>query len=318
MVNEIDSFFEYLEYEKNASVKTLESYSDDLIQFHKFLMGDDIDEKCSHEDYFVDVEVKDDDVDIDSVGQDEIRAFIEYCYDRGLEKSSISRKIACLRSFFKYLYNNDYISANPSTDIHFPKSGKKIPKFLHYNQMEELLNFELKSFIDYRDKTLLEVFYSSGARVSEIASADVEDMYFENGSLKVLGKGGGERTVFLTEDTCVWLKRYLEKRKKKFGNIDGPLFVNNKGAKITVRGIFYIIEKRARACGLTLKVSPHTLRHSFATELLNQGADIRAIQEMLGHKNLSTTQVYTHTTKERLKEVYDRYHPHSSRNFGKN
>ncbi len=315
MDNEIDLFLEYLEYEKNASAKTIDSYNDDLMQFHKFLMGEDIDEKCVYEDYFVDVEIKDDDVVIASIKQDDIRAFVEYCYDRGLKKSSISRKIACMRAFFKFLFNNEFISSNPAYNIRFPKVAKKIPKFLFFDQVEELLGFELKGFLDYRDRALLEVFYSSGARVSEIASADIVNLYIENGSLKVLGKGGGERTVFLTSESAIWLKRYLETRRKKFGELSGPLFVNSKGKRITVRGIFYIIEKRARECGLALKISPHTLRHSFATELLNQGADIRAIQEMLGHKNISTTQIYTHTTKERLKEVYDKFHPHSSRNI---
>jgi integrase/recombinase XerC len=234
-----------------------------------------------------------------------------------MKKTSISRKIACIRSFFKFLYNNDYISHNPAVKIHFPKKGKQIPKFLFFNQIEELMSFDIKGFIDYRDRALLELFYSSGARVSEVASADIKRLYLEGGTLKVMGKGGSERMVFLTEESISWMKKYLSKRKEKFGGIDEPLFVNNKGKRITVRGIFYIIVKRARQTGLLQSVSPHTLRHSFATELLNQGADIRAIQEMLGHKSLSTTQIYTHTTKERLKEVYDRFHPHSSRNMGR-
>lgn len=317
MLSEIDSFLGYLECEKNASLRTVGSYSDDLLQLHKFLLGEEIDEKCDYSIYCIDVVIENEDVEISSVKQDDITGFIEYCYDRGLKRSSISRKIACIRSFFKYLYNNDYIKHNPALKIHFPKGNKRLPKFLHLDQIEELMGFELKSFLDYRDRALLEVFYSSGARVSEIASADIPDLYIENNTLKVTGKGGGERVVFLTDESVAWLKKYLMLRKKKFGESGEPLFVNSRGERITVRGIFYIIVKRAKECGLLQRVSPHTLRHSFATELMNQGADIRAIQEMLGHKNLSTTQIYTHTTKERLKEVYDRFHPHSARNMGK-
>ena len=317
MVNEIDQFLEYLECEKNSSVMTIKSYNDDLIQFYKFLMGRDIDRNRDFSQYSVDVIIKDDDVDISSIDQTSITAFIEYCYDRGMKKSSISRKIACFRSFFKFLYNNDFITLNPALKIHFPKKGRQIPKFLFYNQIEELMSFAVKGFLDTRDRALLEVFYSSGARVSEIASADMENLYLDGGSLKVLGKGGDERTVFLTGESVSWLKKYLMMRKQKFGSIDGPVFVNSRGKRITVRGIFYVIVKRARETGLLQSVSPHTLRHSFATELLNQGADIRAIQEMLGHKSLSTTQIYTHTTKERLREVYDAFHPHSSRNMAK-
>jgi integrase/recombinase XerC len=317
LVSEIDQFLQYLECEKNASPMTIESYNDDLLQFYNFLMGRDIVESLDYSVYSVDVTVMDDDIDISSIEQNSITAFIEYCYDRGMKKSSISRKIACLRSFFKFLYNNDILPRNPAMKIHFPKKGRQIPKFLFYNQIEELMSFPVKNFLDTRDRALLEVFYSSGARVSEIASAGIENLYLEGGSLKVTGKGGDERTVFLTGESVTWLKKYLSIRKQKFGAVDGPLFVNSRGKGITARGIFFVIVKRARETGLLQKVSPHILRHSFATELLNQGADIRAIQEMLGHRNLSTTQIYTHTTKERLREVYDAFHPHSSRNMGR-
>ncbi len=315
MVNEIDQFMQYLEYEKNFSTRTIESYNDDLMQFHNFLLGNVTDEKYSFDDYGVDVAIKDDDVLITSLDLNEITGFIEYCYDKGLKRSSISRKIASLRSFFKFLYNNNLINRNPALKIHFPKKESQIPKFLYLDQIEDLMNFDVKTFIDYRDRALLEIFYSSGARVSEIASADIKNLIFDSNSLKVLGKGREERTVFLTDECVIWLKKYLNARNKKFKKLDDPLFINTKGKRITVRGIFFIIEKRARQCGLPINISPHTLRHSFATELLNQGADIRAIQEMLGHKNLSTTQIYTHTTKERLKEIYDRFHPHSAQNM---
>jgi len=317
MNSEIDQFLQYLEIEKNCSLKTIESYNDDLDQFQSFLLGEVPEGINPSDQYCIEVVIKDNEVDISSIEHDEITGFIEYCYDKGLKKSSISRKIACLRSFFKFLYNNDIIIKNPALKIHFPRKEKLIPKFLYLDQIEELFSFSLKTFIHYRDRALLEVFYSSGARVSEIASADLNNLYIENNTLKVSGKGGNDRTVFLTDESIHWLKKYLNFRQKKFKKLEEPIFVNNNGKRLTARGISYIIEKRARESGINIKISPHTLRHSFATEMLNQGADIRAIQDMLGHKNISTTQIYTHTTKDRLKEVYDRFHPHSSKNIDK-
>ncbi|MBN2403879.1 MAG: tyrosine-type recombinase/integrase [Spirochaetes bacterium] len=316
MIAEIDDFLDYLKFEKNSSLKTVGSYNDDLIQLYKFFIGESND-SIDLSSYEINVKVVNDDVDVKSIGKDDITAFIEFCYDRGLKKSSISRKIACFKSFFKYIYNQNLINKNPVIKILFPKRERNIPKFLHYNQIEALFKFKLENFFDYRDRALLEVFYSSGARVSEIAFADYENLAVDSGILKVHGKGDSERMVFLTVNAVKWLKMYLEQRRKEFGEVKGPLFINNKGRRITVRGIFYIIDKRYAASGLAGTISPHTLRHSFATELLNQGADIRAIQEMLGHKNISTTQIYTHTTKQRLKRVYEEFHPHSSHNYGK-
>jgi len=320
VISEIDAFLDYLKFEKDASLKTIGSYNNDLIQLYKFLTGnienpDDNNKSIDRTYYDIQVEVKNDDVEIKSIRKDDIIAFIEFCYDRGLKKTSISRKIATLKSFYKFLYNASIVPNNPTKKIQFPKGGKKIPKILYYNQIEKLFQFDLKSFIDYRDRTILEVFYSSGARVSEIASADMENIDLDNCTMKVHGKGSEDRMVFLTADTVRWIRKYKAQREKKFRNTEGPLFINNRGERITVRGIFHIIDKRYRESGLAGNISPHVLRHSFATELLNRGADIRAIQEMLGHKSISTTQIYTHTTKERIKKVYEEFHPHSSRNF---
>lgn len=315
MLAEIDYYLEYLTVEKNYSPKTVQSYSDDLNQFYKFLTFVSEDSSDESDFYELNVEVIDEDVNLKTIGRNEITAFMEYCYDRGLKKSSISRKLACLKSFFKYLFLSDIIEKNPSNGISFPRREKRIPKILYQNQIQELFEFELENFADYRDKAMLQTFYSSGARVSEIAFADIVNLDLEGGSMKVLGKGNEERIVFLTDEAVKSIKRYLKERLKKFGEAEGPLFINNKGKRITVRGIFYIIDKRFLESGLPGRISPHTLRHSFATGILNQGADIRAVQEMLGHKNISTTQIYTHTSKERLRKIYDNFHPHSGRNY---
>ncbi len=311
MIAEIDLFMDYLLAEKNFSAKTIESYNRDLIQLYRFLTGD------FGEDTVDGYELRfagQDDIPIDTIATDDLRAFIEFSYDRGLEKSSISRKIACMKSFFKYCYNRDIIAANPAKKLLFPKRDRNLPKFLYFNQVEQLLSFEVKDFIDHRDRALLELFYSSGARVSELAAADIGDLDAGAGTLRVTGKGSRERVVFLNGEAVQRVRAYLSAREAKFGALTGPLFVNNAGKRITVRGIFYVVDRRARETGMQQPVSPHALRHSFATELLNRGADIRAVQEMLGHKNISTTQVYTHTTKERLKRTYERFHPHANTN----
>ncbi len=310
MIFEIDQFMEYLNIEKNSSIKTIEAYNRDLIQFYGFISGDIKSDKKG--DYEVNVIIEGEDVRIDSIDRTDITAFIEFCYDSGLKKTSISRKIACIKSFFKFLYNKNIIQTNPSRAVRFPKADKRIPKFLHDNQIGRILNFDIKNFIDERDRALLEIFYSTGARVSEIASADIKDVELDEKMLRVTGKGNKERMVFLTDISIECLKNYLNARKTEFGSVTEPLFINNNGKRMTVRGIFFVIDKRAREAGL--KASPHTLRHSFATELMDHGADIRAVQDMLGHKNISTTQIYTHTTREKLKRTYERYHPHSGRN----
>ncbi|OHD64828.1 MAG: hypothetical protein A2176_10965 [Spirochaetes bacterium RBG_13_51_14] len=311
MIAEIDQFMSYLRNEKNSSENTLEAYGKDLRQFYRFLCGDFGAEV--RERYEVHAAVHNDDIPVASIASDDIIAFIEYSYDSGLKRSSIERRIASMKSFFNFLFNRGYIERNPGIKIGYPKKESRLPKFLHVNQIEAVLDFDLKSFIDYRDRAILETFYSTGARVSELCSADIADLDFDSRRLKVMGKGAEERIVFLTGGTCGLLRRYLAERKRKFGLVSDPLFVNNRGGRITVRGMHGIVVKRAHAAGLLDRVSPHTLRHSFATELMDRGADIRAVQEMLGHKHLSTTQVYTHTTTERLRKVFETYHPHAGK-----
>jgi site-specific recombinase XerD len=311
MTAEVDQFLRYLSNEKNSSVKTCESYGRDLLQFYRFLCGDL--GTNPRERYGVRVQARDDDIAIEEVAADDITGFIEFLYDRGFKRSSIERKIACLRSFFGFLHRRGFTASDPSARIGYPKKESRLPKFLHLNRINELMDFALDGFIDFRDRAVLEAFYSTGARVSELCHADMADLDISNGRLKVFGKGAEERIVFLTGEAVDAIRAYLAERKKKFGSVSDPLFVNSRGRRITARGVYNIVAGRARKAGLIERVSPHSLRHSFATELLNQGADIRAVQEMLGHKHLSTTQVYTHTTRERLRRVFERYHPHSGK-----
>jgi integrase/recombinase XerC len=312
MYNLIDSFLDNLRYEKNYSSNTVESYRSDLLQLADFLTGNVKDEFKEY--YVLDCTVADNEPDISTVSVNDLRGFLEYCYDRGLTNSSIERKVAVLKTFFSFLHRNDIISANTSRKLSYPKKAKMLPKFLYLKEYDELTNFEVRDFPDLRDKTIISVFYSTGARISEIAGSKIRNLDLDSAQLKVTGKGGVDRILFLTDETVNLMKRYLREKKNRYGDSTDYLFVNKDGNNISVKGIYNLIMKRAAAAGLSHKLTPHTLRHSFATELLNNGADIRAVQEMLGHKSLSTTQVYTHTTKARLKKVYDMYHPHSGKN----
>lgn len=309
MNDEIDRFADYIKFEKNYSDKTASAYTSDLASFAGFLL----DNIKNAGDYETAALVSDDEIIIESVRDRDIVSFVEFLYDSGLKKSSIERKIASIKVFFRYLFNKDIIKKDPAVFIHFPKKDKRLPKFLHENQMSSLLDFPVENFLDQRDSALLETFYSTGARVSELADASVNDLDLSAGRLMVTGKGKKDRQVFLTESSIKQLKAYLEMKNAKFKSVDGALFVNNRGGRLSVRGIFDIVVKRAKQAGFYKDVSPHSLRHSFATGMLNGGADIRAVQEMLGHSNISTTQTYTHTTKERLKKTYDSFHPHSGR-----
>ncbi len=312
MTAEIDLFMEYLAIEKNFSAKTISSYNSDLIQFYNFLVENTCRETQAN--YETDVRIEENDIAVGTITKTDITSFIEFCYDSGMKKSSISRKIACLRSFFKFLHRRDFIKTNPAINVHFPRKEKLIPKFLRINQLELLFDFPHDDFHGARDRAILELFFSTGARVSEIASARVMDLDIAGRKLKVTGKGNRERMVFLTDSAAKALKKYFTIREKHFGESGSTIFVNLRGRALTETGIFHIIDMRARNKGLFRKVSPHALRHTFATELINRGADIRAVQEMLGHKNISTTQIYTHTTKERLKKVFENFHPHGKKN----
>jgi len=315
MLNEIDQFMSYLQYERNVSEKTIEAYNRDLIGLYKFLCGDY--ERHATWQYEVQVTVHDEDILIETISKDDLTSYLEFIFDSGLKRSSIERKIAAIKTFFKFLYNRDIIARNPAGRIIYPKKGKRLPRFLHLKEVNNILDYQDVTFIDFRDRALLETFYSTGSRVAELAAARIADIDMASGRLKVYGKGREERFVFITEETLQTIDRYLKERIKKFRILSEPLFVNNRGGGITERGIFGIVVKRARAAGMLERVTPHTYRHSFATEMLNQGADLRAVQEMLGHRSLSSTQVYTHTTKERLKRVYDRTHPHALLNKNK-
>lgn len=284
----IEKFKNYLSVEKNYSDHTIKNYLIDLNEFGGFLSGIDI-EKA---DYIL------------------IRKFLGFLKQKNIAKRTIARKLSTLRTFFRFLARDGYIKANPAKNISTPKLDKKLPIFLDEKAVLSLVTAPDKhSFQGARDRAILETLYSSGIRVSELVGIDMNNMDFIGGVVKVLGKGRKERLAPVGDKAISVIREYLEFRNKKKIFDKDALFLNKSGKRITDRGVRRIVHKYIKNTSIKENVSPHTLRHSFATHLLNRGADLRSVQELLGHKNLSTTQIYTHVTMERLKTVYDKAHP---------
>ena len=284
----IDKFINYLKAEKNASPHTITNYTTDLKSFAAFLG-----EK-----------------DIGTVDHLALRRFLAEMRAKSYSKATIARKLAALRSLFRFLYREGYIKANPIIAVATPKLDKKLPKFLDVEKVARLLETPNdKEVSGLRDRAILETLYSTGMRVSELVRLDTDDIDFISGVLKVLGKGSKERMVPIGEAALAAIRRYTDKRDERKAKDKKALFLNKSGRRLTDRGIRRIVAKHIRACSMDEKISPHSLRHSFATHLLDRGADLRSVQELLGHMNLSTTQIYTHVTTERLKSVYDKAHP---------
>lgn len=284
----IDKFMTYLKVEKNASHHTLTNYMVDLKSFANFLGGKDMEE-------------------IDHLT---LRRFLAEMRARNYSNRTMARKLATLRSFFKFLYREGYIKSNPITTILSPKLDKKLPKFLDVEKAVKLVQTpDEKSIAGLRDRAIMETLYSTGIRVSELVGLDVDDIDFISGVVKVFGKGSRERMVPIGEPALAALRKYVANRPEWAAKDKGAVFLNRLGKRLTDRSVRRVIDKHIRTCSFEEKISPHSLRHSFATHLLDRGADLRSVQELLGHKNLSTTQIYTHITTERLKSVYDKAHP---------
>lgn len=284
----IDKFINYLKIEKNASNHTIINYTIDLKAFSLFL-GE---------------------ADIDSVDHLALRRFLAELRGKNYSKRTIARKLASLRSFFKFLYREGHIKSNPITAISSPKLDKKLPKFLDIGNITKLiLSPDVKTRSGLRDRAILETLYSCGIRVSELVGLDIDDIDFISGVIKVLGKGRKERIVPIGDMALGSIRKYTEGKFRSRAKGRSAVFLNSRGGRLTDRSVRRVIDKYIHACSIEEKISPHSLRHSFATHLLDRGADLRSVQELLGHMNLSTTQIYTHVTMERLKNVYDKAHP---------
>jgi len=281
----IDKFLSYLDIEKNYSSHTILNYSVDLNEFFVFL-GD---------------------IDIQKVNYIHLRRFLANLKAKQLRPRTLARKLSSLRSFFRFLHREGLMKDNPAALLMTPKLDKTLPKFLSEKEMNEFVESpKLDTLAGRRDRAIFETLYSCGLRVSELVGLDVESIDYISNIVKVMGKGKKERLVPIGDKAIAAIRDYLDGRKKTDKK---ALFLNKNGTRLTDRSIRNIINKHIRRTSLAMEVSPHVLRHSFATHLLNRGADLRAVQELLGHVNLSTTQIYTHVTTERLKNIYDRAHP---------
>ncbi|MCL2760302.1 MAG: tyrosine recombinase XerC [Desulfuromonadales bacterium] len=290
MRNEIAEFIRYLKVERNASPHTVEAYERDLDQFARFM-----EEKVRP------------DITIHEISHINIRNYLAALHSQQM-KSTIGRKLASVRSLFRFLLRRGFIAKNPAELVSTPKKEKKLPYHLDIDEALSLIDAPKNpDILALRDKAILETLYSSGLRVSELTGLNIGDINFEGGMLKVLGKGGKERIVPVGSYAVKAIKSYLEKRNEQ--GFNAPLFLNARGGRITRRSIGRVVEHYMTYLTTMKKVSPHTLRHTFATHLLEGGADLRGIQEMLGHASISTTQKYTHVTIDKLLEVYDKAHP---------
>jgi len=288
MQRHIEKFINYLKVEKNASDHTVKNYTVDLEVFKGFL-GDK---------------------EIEAVDHLDLRRFLAELRAKNYSKRTIARKLASLRSLFRFLYREGHIKKNPITAILTPKLDKKLPVFLDTVKIDKLMSApDAKDISGLRDRALLETLYSCGIRVSELVGLDEGDIDFISGVIKVFGKGSKERVVPVGEPALAAIRKYMDERRKKKVKPNEAVFLNKAGGRLTDRSVRRILDKYIRTCSIVEKVSPHSLRHSFATHMLDRGADLRSVQELLGHMNLSTTQIYTHVTMDRLKTVYDKAHP---------
>lgn len=292
----INRFRDFLSSERSYSEHTVRAYIHDITELSSFLKKR---RALPHDAEF----------DISTVEEIDIRAYISWLYKKNM-KTSISRKLASIRTLFEFLMRDGFGERNPAKLLPSPKAEKKLPSFLTVDEVFKLVDSpDTKGILAVRDKAMLELLYSSGLRVSELVGINLGDINLPGSVVKVLGKGGKERIVPLGSKSAEAAKLYIEKReefKPKDGN---ALFLNARGGRLTVRAVAKIVKKYSIIAGISKNVSPHVLRHTFATHLLGSGADLRAIQEMLGHMSLSTTQRYTHTSIEKIMEIYDKTHP---------
>jgi integrase/recombinase XerC len=250
------------------------------------------------------------DKDISSVDHLVLRRFLAEMRSKNFSKRTIARKLASLRTFFKFLYREGHIKSNPITAISTPKLDKTLPVVLDVDKVTRLVQSpKPDSETGLRDRAILETLYSTGTRVSELVGLDTGDVDFISGVIKVMGKGSKERICPIGDTALGAIRRYVEAKNPRKVRDKDAVFLNKSGRRLTDRSVRRIVDKHIKTASINAHISPHSLRHSFATHLLDRGADLRSVQELLGHMNLSTTQIYTHVTMERLREAYDKAHP---------
>ncbi|MBI5701129.1 tyrosine recombinase XerC [Candidatus Saganbacteria bacterium] len=289
----VEAYLKSLKAERNYSLYTIKNYNIDLIDLLGFLK----------------------DRSVFLLKRDDARRFLYYLEENKFKRSSLARKISACRSFYTWLMREKYINENPFKLLSTPKLEKKLPNFLYRNETDKLFNvFSGPEFHDVRDKAIIELLYGSGIRVSEAVKLNLSDIDLFSGEVRVMGKGSKERITLIGSKAIEALRAYIkEARPKLMAGETRAVFLGRGGGRLTQRSIERLIKKWIKRAKIDKNVTPHTLRHSFATHLLDSGADLRSVQELLGHASLSTTQVYTHITKERMKSVYNSSHPRAKR-----
>lgn len=289
---EIINFCNYLLIDKHYSHNTIEAYKKDLVKFKEFNGS----------------------MPLLDINKNTIKNYLKYLYEQQMNERSIARNISSLKSFYKYLVINKIVKQNPLECISSPKLGKKLPNTLSEDEINQLLNIKLMNNYSFRNKAMLELMYATGLRVSELVNLKVYDVNLEEALVKTMGKGSKERIIPVGDYALNALRIYINDYRSTLfkREINDYLFLNNHGKPMTRQGFFKIIKKLALEQGIKKDFSPHTLRHSFATHLLKHGADLRIIQELLGHSDVSTTQIYTHMTNEQLEDTFKKYHPHGN------
>lgn len=296
MLQYVDRFIDHLRVEKNASSMTLTCYRTDLNQFFTYMADD--------------YEVPSEELKKDVINPRSVRRYLEHLQKRGMSRATIARKLASLRSFVRYLCREAVLDGNPIAVIATPRQEKKLPRFLYPEEVKMLIETpDTTSVMGMRDRAILELLYATGIRVSELVALDLNQIDTRERTVRVLGKGNKERIVPVGSQAIQAINTYLTESRgyllaKNSNQSTEALFLNRFGSRLSARSIRNVINKYVEQIALNQKVSPHTLRHTFATHLLNGGADLRSVQELLGHVKLSTTQVYTHVTNERIKKVH--------------
>ena len=282
------SFLDYLHIEKGLSPNTVKSYQSDLSIFFEWLSGN-----CNSS--------------IENTKSEELELFIKHLFKLGFKSTTINRKISSIKTFYVFLKKQKLIDTIPTEDIIVPKQEKNLPKSISEKEVETLLNsINGSSNIELRDKAMMELLYATGVRVSELVNIKLNDIDFNRRVIRVIGKGSKERLVPFGEKAFIALNNYLASREK---SITKEIFLSNRGTGITRISFWNRVKFYLNRCGLSIEISPHTLRHAFATHILNRGADLRSVQMLLGHSDLSTTQIYTHIAKQRLSDVLKKHHP---------
>ncbi len=293
--HDLEDFRSYILVEKNFSKHTAKAYYSDILDFLLWL-GE---------------------TQAENVNFSKVREYLHFIQKFNYKKTTIARKIASLRTFYKYLYREKKVESNPAMNLNSPKRPRQLPKFLTPYEVEQILNnIKIETPAGYRNKAILELLWATGMRVSELSGLNFEDLNLANNEIRVFGKGAKERIILVTERAKTYLQRYIETARpliaKGFrvdNNEDSPVFINNTGFRLQTRTVRNVINDIVEEIQLPKHVTPHVFRHSFATHLIENGADLRVVQELLGHASISNTQIYTHVSSQHLKEVYNETHP---------